>query len=341
MKILVIRLSSLGDVVLTVPVFKTIKDAMEDSHVTVLVKSRYADVLSGHPGVDRVWNYENRTLLGWIAEIRRSRFDKIIDLHDNLRSNILSLCGKAGQTIRYEKSSWARRQLVMTKKSDPDLRRDVLSRYLVAAGSSLSGADVDVPFLATGDGEPLPEWITRSLADGPVIGLAPGAKHRTKRWLPERFAVAGNRLAARYGAKVVLFGGEEDVVPAQDVMKDLTVPAVSLVGKTSLRDLMRVIRRCVLFLTNDSGLMHIAAGLGVPTVAVFGPTVREFGFFPIGRSAVVQHGEDHDRLYCRPCSLHGTERCPEGHFRCMRELGVDRVCESAEHLLKSESISLS
>ena len=129
---------------------------------------------------------------------------------------------------------------------------------------------------------------------------------------------------------MVLLGTRADGRAAEEVLQSLASPAQSFVGQTSLREMMLILRRCELILTNDSGAMHVAAALGVPTVAIFGPTVKPFGFFPVGaRTAVVEVSN----LDCRPCSVHGSKKCPLGHFRCMNDVTVDRVVDSAQTLL--------
>ncbi len=327
-RILVIRLSSLGDVVLTTPVVAALKAAWPHAHVTFLTKGAFAPVFSKNPHVDKVLRFEDKSLWGWVGEIRRSRFDVVIDLHDTLRSRVWTLLSGATTTVRYDKRAAERRRLVWTKKSSPRLAGGVVDRYLETLADLGVPAVDRVPKLHMGSDERLPDPLEERLGPGPFVAIAPGALHATKRWLPDRFAAAADRLAE--GRPVVLLGAPADGRAAEEVLQSLTSPAQSFVGQTSLREMMLILRRCELILTNDSGAMHVAAALGVPTVAIFGPTVKPFGFFPVGaRTAVVEVSN----LDCRPCSVHGSKKCPLGHFRCMNDVTVDRVVDSAHTLL--------
>lgn len=330
MNVLVIRLSSLGDVVLTTPLLSNIKAARPNSRVSVLVKKAFADVFLGHPAVDEILIFEERGLLGWLGEIRRRHFDVCIDLHDNLRSAVWRIFSGAERTVRYDKRTRERRTLVQSKKSSPRLKPSVKDRYL----ECLAALEIPVKerrtSLHVADAAKLPEDWLRAFGEGPLIGVAPGAAHATKRWLPERFASAADSLAEKMSGRVILLGSPSDELSVRAVLQHLKSPAQSFAGRTTLREFILLIKRCSVLLTNDSGAMHVAAAQGVPAAAVFGPTVRDFGFFPEADCAEPVEAGD---LYCRPCSLHGTESCPEGHFRCMREISTKQVLEAAERAL--------
>jgi heptosyltransferase-2 len=330
-RVLIIRLSSLGDVILTTPVPANIKAACPDSRITVLVKEAFAPVFEGNPDVDDVTRFEERGLWGWMAEIRRRRYDWILDLHDTPRSRLWCALSGAARRVRYDKRAWARRRLVATKTPSSTLAGTVVDRY-VEVLPALGVPVVDRrPRLA--DWSARPDLRVRWAAEtgtGPWLVAAPGAAHGTKRWGAERFAEASRRLARELRARIVLVGAPGDLA-AGEAVKALLPEASVTIGRTGLADLFHLIGRASLLLTNDSGTMHVGDALGVPTVAVFGPTVEAFGFFPQGpRSRVVQaEGVD-----CRPCSLHGAERCPQGHFRCMGDVSVDSVLDAARAVLK-------
>lgn len=336
--VLVVRLSSLGDVVLTAPVFDNLRRAWPEARLTLLVKKAFAPALAGHPAVHELLMFEDLGVWGALREIRRRRFDVLVDLHDTLRSRIWAMFSGAGRVVRYRKRAWARRLLVCFKRPSSDLAGKTVDRYL----ETLAVLGVDVrdraPRLpAPADGLPA---AAAALGAGPWIVLSPGALHATKRWPAERFAAAADRLAEDFrsagGAAppVLLVGSPSDRPSAEAVLETLQGPALNLTGRTSLKELMALLSRAAVLLCNDSGAMHLGAALGVPTVAVFGPTVEAFGFFPSGeKTAVVQNAG----LACRPCSLHGGRRCPEKHFRCMADVTVDRVVAEARRLLGAAS----
>ena len=159
-----------------------------------------------------------------------------------------------------------------------------------------------------------------------VVGVHPGAAWPTKRWLPGRFTELCRRFAAS-GTRVVLVGGPSDGDLCAQVARDSG--ALDWSGNTTLDDLKALMPRLSLFVTNDSGPMHLASGCGVPTLALFGPTTRELGFFPYGPGHRVLEAE----LPCRPCGLHGAKVCPEGHFLCMRLITTEQAWAAARELL--------
>lgn len=330
--ILVIRLSSLGDVALTTPVFQALRRSHPGARLSVLVKKSFAPVFHRRPDVDDVFLYEELGFWGWAKEIRRRGFDVVVDLHDTPRSRLWSLWSGAPHKFRYNKRAGARRWLVWTKRESPDLSGGVVDRYLEAVAPLLGPNPDPIPKLYVFSEERLSlPWDAR-LGKGPWVAVAPGAQHATKRWPAERFADAADRLAESLGgAKILIFGSATDRPEAEAVLGRVRSEVLNLAGETSLREMMQILSRCSILLTNDSGAMHVGAGLGVPTLAVFGPTVKAFGFFPRGpRTAVVETSG----LDCRPCAVHGSARCPQGHFRCMTDLSVERVVEESLRLLR-------
>ena len=333
---LVIRLSSLGDVVLTAPVFTNLRAGLPDARLSLLVKRAFAAVFDGHPAVDEVLIFEDRGFWGWLREVRRRRFDTLVDLHDTPRSRLWSLFSGAARRLRYDKRSGARRRLVWFKRSSPTLSGRTVDRYL----ETLAGLGLPVksrtPELFLKTNESLsPEWMSR-LGDGPFIAVAPGALHETKRWPGERFAQAADRLADIAGqrsnraAQILLLGAAGDRPAAEETRRALRGHAQDLAGQTTLREMMLILEKCAVLLTNDSGASHLGAALGVPTVVLFGPTVKAFGFFPLGGKVAVMENPD---LPCRPCTLHGGRKCPLGHFKCMTDIPVESVVNAALTLL--------
>ncbi|HRY30100.1 MAG TPA: glycosyltransferase family 9 protein, partial [Elusimicrobiota bacterium] len=276
---------------------------------------------------------------GWCREIRRRSFDVYVDLHDTLRSRLWGIFSGVPVRVRYDKRAWPRRLLVWFKKKGPRPDGRVCDWYL----ESLGKMDVPVrsrrPELRFSEREGLGAAWKERLGDGPIIGIAPGARHATKRWLPERFAAAADELAEKWPMltgesqtpRVLILGGADEREAAEKVLARLRAPALDTTGRTTVGELLGLVRRCALVLSNDSGVMHAAYAQHVPVVAVFGPTVREFGFFPEPDcSEVLERGG----LYCRPCSLHGGEGCPEGHFSCMRDLRAEDAVAAAKRLLQ-------
>jgi len=166
---------------------------------------------------------------------------------------------------------------------------------------------------------------------GSVIAVAPGSVWGTKRWLPEHFAALIARFATLPATKILLIGSAAESPVADAIMEQLgIVPQVlNLVGKTSLDDMRRLLPRAQLLVANDSSPVHYASALGIPTVALFGATIPAMGFGPLAKGSQTV-GVD---MNCRPCSDHGPQVCPRGHFKCMRDLSVDVVWATCSQVL--------
>ena len=176
------------------------------------------------------------------------------------------------------------------------------------------------------------QWVSSSQL---LVGINPGSSLRwpTKQWPVENFAKLCDELARR-NVRVVITGSPEESGVAEQLMGLTRNKPVNAIGKTSITELVALIRRCQVFISSDSAPMHIASAVHVPLVAIFGPTTRELGFFPYGpKSAVVELN-----LPCRPCSLHGGNACPLGHFKCMNDLTPEMVFNPAKNFLEQASL---
>ncbi len=290
-----------------------------------------------NPYVDHLlmFNPLKQTFSQLTQEIRAMGFDLVIDLHGNMRSFLVRLVTGAPKTVRVEKNSFARWFLVVFKQSSASLKKSVREKILECL------PPLDIP-LASTDTQlyPMhPGGVLSSLSIDPaarLIGLAPGAKHATKRWKPEFFAQVANQLGQRTKSMILILGDKSDQAVADQVSRLVTVPHKNLAGWTNLNELMAVVSTLSLLVTNDSGLMHMGEALKIPLVALFGPTVREFGFAPYRDSSRLLECAD---LSCRPCSLHGEDRCPLQHHRCMEQLRPEPVLSAAENLLKRSALS--
>jgi heptosyltransferase-2 len=168
-----------------------------------------------------------------------------------------------------------------------------------------------------------------------LLALAPGARWATKRWPVERFATLGQTLGERYNAGVVILGDAEDTALAQELCQRMRLPVLNVSGKFSIMQTAALLQQCRLLLSNDSGLMHMATALKIPVVAVFGPTVQEFGFYPFHAQAQVVS----TTLPCRPCSSKGSLRCPKGHHQCMLNISTEQVLAVAQQMWAGEGTS--
>jgi heptosyltransferase-2 len=356
MKILLIRLSSIGDIVLATSVLKPLRDKFPKSEISMVVLSPYSSLLQENPYLTRIIDFEVGqnflsdlySLLSFIRFIRKERFDLIIDLHRNLRSFLITLFSGSQKRIRYRKAILKRRWLVLFKKGKkkPGFIHTV-HRYLAALEPLDISPDHAAPelFLKEEERERAERIVNSEFKmknskfkdhNSPftiLVGIIPGARHATKRWNPSGFAALGKRLRRELKARIILLGDERDQKAVRTIEDEMDENVINLVGKTSLRELALILDRCEIIVSNDSGPLHMARGLGKPVVALFGPTVEEFGFSPYDTGETFSSVTLSKELPCRPCSLHGSARCPLVHHNCMNLIKSDEVFEAVKLLL--------
>ncbi len=315
-RVLVIRLSSFGDILLTTPFVRSLKHNKPSVEIDYLSTPQYADLLKYNPNISNVYHYNksgsNSELL---AVLKKNNYELVIDLHSNLRSRILTAKIHV-PTVRYRKPSIKKYLLVNFKKNLLKDAKSIPERY----------AEV-LPEITLDEAGPelyLPDQIDLKV-DEKLIGFCPGSKHFTKMWPAEYFIELGNLLLSK-GFKVDLLGGRDDRHICSKIEKK--IPGV--LNKCSDDDLFQTaaeMKRCKLVVCNDSGLMHLATAVGVPVTAIFGSTVREFGFFPYKSKSLVL---ENNSISCRPCSHIGRASCPEEHFNCMLEVTPHIVSDNIQ-----------
>lgn len=300
-RILVIRLSSLGDVILATPVVQALKKRYPWSEISWVVKKDYAELLAGDTQVDRIIPLDVlgshrgvRGLAGFLRVLRETEYDLVVDLQDNVRSRVILTSCRSAAKVRYDKQALRRRWLVwgtwIFGRNPKVSLETVVGRYLKSL-ESVGVSDRDYqPRISLGaeDRAFAREFLGEVPERGrPLVGLCPGAKRETKRWPAERFAQLADRLAQDRNASILLLGSPEEAQLVTDVQRLMTSPVIQAAGKTSLRGLACLLEQCQVVVTNDSGPMHLAGAVGIPVVALFGPTVPELGFRPQGLRDVV------------------------------------------------------
>lgn len=332
--VLIVQSAFLGDSLLTLPLARDVKALMPGCRLSVLTLPKTAEVFRKSPWVDAVLLDDKRGadggLLGPWRLARRLKdlgFDLALIPHRSLRSALVAWL--AGIPRRVGFASSAGRFLLTQAVPFTWLMHD-LERNL-ALLQPLGGARPVGSVYLERDPEASAALEERlradGLAEGPLVGIHPGAAWATKRWLPERYAALCRELLGR-GFKVVLVGGPQDAELCARLARESG--AADWAGRTDLPELKALMGRLSLFVTNDSGPMHLATASGVPTLALFGPTTRELGFFPYGPGHRVLEVD----LACRPCGLHGSRECPRGHFLCMRLITTEEVLRSALEMLR-------
>lgn len=344
-RILVIRFSSIGDIVLTTPTLRALRRRFPDARIDMVAKRQFAELIETNPALHTVFRYDALSgfsgLLRLGHELRQVHYDLCVDLHGNLRSQILRLLISSAHQTGYSKEIFARTLLVQAKINRYRRIVPVPERYLAPLarfgvqndehGLELFPTEQDKAYIAG-------LFAAEGLRDGePVVGFGAIAAHPLKQWPIENFIALGQRLIDQHQARIVLFGGPGDRENAERIAQQLSNRAIVLCGRVSLLAAAAALKRCAIFIGNDTGTVHIAAAMQRPVVAIFGPTVEEFGFYPYRTPAKVISAP----LPCRPCTHTGKGHCKiRDTHACMTTIRVDEVLEAAETLLR-ESISRS
>ena len=324
------RFSSLGDLVLTTPLFRAIKRAHPGARVTLLTRTEYVPLFAHNPRIARVIGWDGTSSLSAITrELRKTEWTHRLDLHGSVRSFLVRRA-VGGRWHGYPKRRLARSIQIRFKKDVYRDRRHVAERYFDAArglGVSPDGQppEVFVPMEATLGGD-------RFLGDAGVSGLTlialvPGAAHFTKRW-PEHHWAALTELLVQKGLGVVVLGGPAEAGLGARLAAIAGKHGVSAAGKFDLAGTAALLKRMRCAVAGDTGVMHLATAVQVPVVTLLGPTVGEFGFLPYNaRSTIIERDLD-----CRPCSKMGGPACPLGHHHCLEWIPAEEVAEAVRRL---------
>ena len=321
MKILVLRFSSIGDIVLTTPVVRQLKNQVPNARVHFATKPAYRSLLEANPYVDKT-HVLSGSLGELVRELRAERFDFIVDLHHNLRTRLIRLRlpgvpGRAFNKLNFQK--W----LLVNFKINQLPPVHIVDRYRAAAaplGIRDDGGGLDY-FIPPGQEVDVAAALPAGFRAGEYAAVAIGAQHATKRLPTEKLIELVAKLAPR---PVVLLGGPEDESTGHVIelafQKPVHSSTHSLIhnacGQFSLHQSASLVRQAAFVVSHDTGLMHIAAAFGKAIFSVWGNTVPQFGMYPYRTAfqALEVLG-----LPCRPCSKIGFAKCPQGHFKCMRD----------------------
>ncbi len=333
LKILIIQTAFLGDAVLTTPMFKALKQSIPGSKISLLCTPEIRDVFSGNEFLDEILVMDKKgkdrslaALWRWGNNLR-GKFDVALIPHRSFRSAFLAALAGISKRIGFDKSQG---KIFLTDTVAFDWKtHDVDRNMKLLEALGISGLTPAVEI--QGGKNDLSQFMKCHGLDEttPWVGMNPGSVWETKRWLPEGFAQVADRLIREKKVQVLLIGSEKDRTAVEAVVANMKETPVNLCGKTDLKTLSALIARSKLFVTNDSGPMHLAGAAQVPVVAIFGPTTRELGFYPYGKNSIMVEVD----LACRPCTLHGGHVCPLGHFRCMKEVTPEMVLEACHKLM--------
>ena len=314
MKILVIRFSSIGDIVLTTPVLRALKKQIPAVELHFLTKAGFKTVVANNPHIDRVFTIDSR-ISEVLQELKSEQYDYIIDLHKNARTLALRIkLGKPAYT--FPKLNWKKLLLVKLKKNLlPKLH--IVERYFMAV-EKLGVVNDNLPsefYISEKDEVNLPENF--GLQTKSFVTIAIGAQFATKRMPLTKL----KEIIVKIDLPIVLVGGPMDISFADSLLSMFPDQVIySACGTYNLAQSASIVKQSKVLLTNDTDMMHIASCFQLPIVSVWGNTVPAFGMYPY----FPQHSElfslhEVTGLSCRPCSKIGFQKCPKGHFKCMNQ----------------------
>ncbi len=329
MKIVVWQTAFLGDLILTTPLFRSIKNLFPESKLTAITKPFGNDVLKNNPHIDKLIIYDKKkdSNLQLIKELRSERFDIAISPHRSHRASYSLFLSKIPFRVGFDRAGFS---FLYTKTvphrfdgtHEIDRNLSLLKVFKEYDESKIQR----FPEIFLNKEEDS-YYKKLGLKSKSYILIAPGSKWKTKRWTAEGFSDLIDTLLKK-GEKVVIFGGPEDTDFTQDIIKGKS-GIINIVGRTSLRESFSLVKHAKALISNDSAPVHMAVSFNTPVVDIYGPTITDFGFYPYRNGIIVEV----KGLKCRPCGLHGHNKCPTGTFECMEKISAEMVLSALYKLL--------
>ncbi|WP_195340117.1 glycosyltransferase family 9 protein [Fusobacterium sp. 1001295B_180824_G3] len=322
MNILIIHTAFIGDIVLSTALVSKVKEKYPDSDIYYLTTPLGKEILKNNPKIKEIIIYDKRgkdrgfkAFISFVRKIRKLKIDVCLTPHRYLRSSILSFLSGAKIRVGYDIANLS---FVFNKKIKYDKTKHEVEKLLSFIDDSPKRFELEM-YPNEKDKVKI-DTILKNLAnDKKIILIAPGSKWFTKKWPEEYFRELIQNLVKRDDLLVVITGGKEE----KEIELNLDSKVLDLRGEITLLELAELTKRASLVVSNDSAPIHITSAFpNTRILGIFGPTVREFGFFPWSKNSKVF---EINGLYCRPCAIHGGNSCPEKHFRCMREITPDLI----------------
>lgn len=318
MKILIIRFSSIGDIVLTSPVIRCIKNQVANCEIHYLTKNTFKEILTANPYLTKIYAIEKE--VNEVSDLLvKEHYDLIIDLHDNIRSHQVSTMLKA-KTYRYNKQRFKR--FLLTQFKINLLNNHVVDRYFSAVQKLHvinDGKGLDY-FIPEQDEIPPAKLPFTHMAGFCVIVI--GAKHFTKQIPKDKL----EELCTKITIPIMLIGGLDDTYLGTQLESLDNFKIYNACGKFNINQSASIIKKAKYVITGDTGMMHIAAAFNKRIISIFGGTEKRLGFAPYNNNANTVMIEN-NTISCRPCSKHGLDKCPKSHFKCMKDLDMQKVVD--------------
>jgi len=321
MKFLLIRFSSIGDIVLTTPVIRCLRKQLPDAEIHFLTKQAFRGIVATNPYIDKVHILADSFEL-MLHELKTEEYDCIIDLHHNLRTLRIKRFLKNIRSFSFNKLN-VEKFVLTNLKINMLPGKHIVDRNLATVSSfgvTDDGQGLDY-FIPEADVVPNKDLPTSHLHG--YIAVVIGAALATKKLPIHKL----KEICAAIDHPLILLGGREDYEDGKAIAAVDEVKVYNACGKFNLNESADLVRRSKLVITHDTGLMHIAAALQKPVISVWGNTVPAFGMYPYYGKYSKQRYDvvEVNKLWCRPCSKIGYKKCPKGHFNCMEKIAVNDI----------------
>lgn len=339
MKILIIRFSSIGDIVLTTPIIRCTRKKFPNAAIHFLTKERFRSIVEHNPNVDKVYTLSG-DIQPLILELLKERYDVVIDLHKNLRTRYVSYMLRQAfnsqvEVTRFNKLN-IRKWLLVNLKWNRMPDKSIVDRYfdaVLSLGITNDGQGLEY-FIPEEDElkkDDLPMCHTHGYA---VCSI--GGQHETKKMPLSKWI----ELCKKLNYPLIVVGGKEDVAIGEQLAALDPVRIYNACGKFNLNESAAIIERSKLVISHDTGMMHIAAAFKKPIISIWGSTVPEFGMFPyygynnLKRNLSPQLTLVQNNVSCQPCSKIGHNACPKKHFNCMQGINLDQIVQTFDGITK-------
>lgn len=324
MNILIIRLSSLGDIVLTQSVAAVLRRKFAKVKIHYFTKSAFVPVVEAFGCIDQIYAWEDYKSYSKLRKLADLKLDLVVDLHNKFNTFLIKLLVGGKKTVTYNKQHFLRRRIV-NHKTDKTISSTV-DLYFSALQKAGIKAQKRNPELQPK--QELSEKINKMIQpDQHNIAIFPGALHKTKQYPLAQMAKVIDSLDNNI--RIFLLGSKNENELTVILQKMVTKDVLNLCGELSIAELISFLDRMDLIMSNDSGPMHIAAALQKPQIAIFGATHPKLGFAPMNERAIILSAD----LDCQPCSLHGSSDCTKKHFNCMKSITAEILVDNLNMLL--------
>lgn len=336
--ILIIQTAYIGDVILVTPLIKAVRRCFPEARIHLMVIPAAQNLVENNPALDQIIVYDKkgqqaglRSFFRMLTRVRRGKYDLVLVPHRSLRSAILAWYSGARRRVGFNKSAGAFlfSHRVRYIQSQHEIDRNL---SLLASVACPSGKILPEIFATEQDHQVVEQQLTPIVnSDRPFIALAPGSVWMTKRWPAVYYRELLLKLVSENYA-IVMIGGSEDRSLCETISQGVSGVVINSAGALSLRQAATLLKRATALITNDSAPLHLGSAANIPIVALFGPTMPGFGFYPYSDHYAVVEMD----LPCRPCGIHGGDRCPIGTHDCMVLLHVEVVFQKTLQIIKQK-----